>query len=96
MKAEMQTDLQTEIDRLRRLVGPDERSFEQLRLDWLSMRDATISAEQKLGEAVGRIVALETEAVRLERHQQWLKSKVKDIVRKVPGGGRAAAVLLRR
>jgi predicted nucleic acid-binding Zn-ribbon protein len=86
---------QAETERLRALVGPDARSYEQLRLEWLTMREATIAAELRLGEALGQVRALQTQVDRLRRDHQWLRSKAKGIVRRVPGAHRAAARLRR-
>ena len=68
--------LQSEIDRLRRLVGPTEESYEKLRLDVLGARDVALSAEAELGRLRGEVIRLTTHAARLERDHVWFREQV--------------------
>lgn len=47
--------LRAEVERLRRLVGPCEQSYDDLRSDVISARDAAKSAEQAAGELRGEL-----------------------------------------
>jgi hypothetical protein len=47
--------LRAEFERLRRLVGPCQQSFDDLRADLLAARDAANSAEQAAGELRGEL-----------------------------------------
>ncbi len=68
--------LRAEVERLRRLVGPSEESYEKLRLDVLAARDAAKGAEAALGNAEGYARSLEAEVVRLQRDHEWFRSEV--------------------
>lgn len=69
-------ELQAEVDRLRKLVGPSEDDYVKLRLDVLAARDAAMGAEMELGAAKGHIRALEANVVRLRRDHRWLRRAV--------------------
>jgi len=69
-------ELQAEVDRLRKLVGPSEDDYVKLRLDVLAARDAAMGAEMELGAAKGSILALEANVVRLRRDHRWLRRAV--------------------
>ena len=69
-------ELQTEIDRLRTLIGPDEKSYSDLRLDVLGARDAAIGARAEVGTLEARIVMLEAEVVRARRDFAWLRPRL--------------------
>jgi hypothetical protein len=47
--------LRAEVERLRRLVGPCEQSYSDLRADLIAARDAAKSAEQAAGELRGKL-----------------------------------------
>jgi hypothetical protein len=47
--------LRAEVERLRRLVGPCEQSYSDLRADVIAARDAARSAEQAAGELRGEL-----------------------------------------
>ena len=47
--------LRAEVERLRRLVGPCEQSYDDLRADLVATRDAAKSAEQAAGELRGEL-----------------------------------------
>ena len=47
--------LRAEVERLRRLVGPCEQSYDDLRADLLAARDAAKFAEQAAGELRGEL-----------------------------------------
>jgi hypothetical protein len=47
--------LRAEVERLRRLVGPCEQAYDDLRSDLLAARDAAKSAEQAAGELRGEL-----------------------------------------
>jgi hypothetical protein len=47
--------LRAEVERLRRLVGPCEQSYDDLRADLLAARDAAKSAEQAVGGLRGEL-----------------------------------------
>lgn len=95
MSADDPDALRSELDRLRGLVGPDERSYEQLRIDLLGARDAARGAEAALGNAEGRIVELEAEVARLRRDHEWLRHEVVGRARRIRSLGRAAVARLR-
>lgn len=59
--------LQSEVLRLRTLVGPSEESYRKLRLDVLGARDAAIAAEAELGYARGQVVSLESQLFQIRR-----------------------------
>lgn len=66
----------TEIARLRALVGPDQLSYERLRADAASMKQATIAAEERLGVALAENKRLEAELARSYRNTVLVYKKV--------------------
>jgi hypothetical protein len=68
--------LRAEVTWLRELVGPDEKSFAQLRLDVLAARDAALGAEAELGALKAYNLALEAEVTRLTRDFAWFREKI--------------------
>ena len=68
--------LRAEVDRLRELVGPDEKSYVQLQVDLLAAHDAAIGAEAALGTQRGYNAALEAEVERLQRDFRWFRDNV--------------------
>jgi len=74
-------DLQAEIERLRSLVGPSELSYEQLRSDAQSARDAARKAEFEAGRARAEIVRLENDIRRWQRDFVWFRDRV---IRRLP------------
>lgn len=60
-------EAEREITRLRRLVGPCEKTYLDLRQDLLAARDATKGAEAKVGNLTGHMAELRLE---LDRARQ--------------------------
>lgn len=68
--------LRAEVTWLRELVGPDEKSYANLRLDALAARDAALGAEAELGSLKAYNLALEAEVTRLTRDFEWFRVKI--------------------
>jgi hypothetical protein len=68
--------LRAEVARLRELVGPSEESYQKLKLDLLTARDAVIGAQAELGSARGQQRALEAEVARLRRNRVFFQRQV--------------------
>ena len=68
--------LRAEVTWLRELVGPDEKSHAQLRLDVLAARDSALGAEAELGALKAYNLALEAEVTRLTRDFEWFREKI--------------------
>jgi predicted nucleic acid-binding Zn-ribbon protein len=77
--------LRAEVERLRALVGPDEASYQQLRVDLWAARDAAFGAEMAAGELRGQVKVLEGEVVRAQRNSKWLKARLKAPLRRIKG-----------
>jgi chromosome segregation ATPase len=82
------TSLRSEITRLRELVGPSEKSYEDLAQDARGARDLARRAELEAGQMRAQIVELENEVRRWQRDFVWFRDRV---VRKVPLLGSIAA-----
>lgn len=80
--------LRSEITRLRELVGPSEKSYQDLAQDARGARDAARRAELEAGQLRAQIVELENEVRRWQRDFVWFRDRV---VRKVPLLGSIAA-----
>jgi predicted nucleic acid-binding Zn-ribbon protein len=78
--------LRDEVTRLRNLVGPSEKSYEELAQDSRTARDAARRAELETGRLQAQIVELENEVRRWQRDFVWFRDRV---VRKIPLVGRA-------
>jgi hypothetical protein len=65
--------LRAEVDRLRELVGPSEESYQKLKLDLLTARDAVIGAQAEVGTARGQQRVLEAEVARLRRNRMYFQ-----------------------
>jgi predicted nucleic acid-binding Zn-ribbon protein len=89
-------ELQAEIDRLRRLVGPSELSYIALKTDLWSARDAVIGAQAELGQMRARMEKLEVDLMRATREQRWIKAEIVTRVRKVQRIPRRALGIARR
>ena len=87
------TSLRSELTRLRELVGPSEKSYEDLAQDASSARDAARRAELETGHLRARIVELENEVRRWQRDFVWFRDR---IVRIVPTIGRIFARVRRK
>ena len=87
------TELRAEVSRLRSLVGPSEKSYEDLTRDALTARDAARAAELESGRLRAQIVELENEVRRWRRDFVWFRDRV---VKKVPIFGRAIGGLRRK
>jgi archaellum component FlaC len=85
--------LRSEITRLRELVGPSEKSYEDLAQDARGARDAARRSELDAGQMRAQIVELENEVRRWQRDFVWFRDR---FVRKVPLLGRFAARFRRR
>lgn len=92
----MSEEDRAELERLRELVGPDEKSYAQLRLDVLAARDAAIGAEVELGTVRAYNVALEGEVVRLQRDFVWFRTKVVGRIRSAASGRPWLGAAIRR
>ena len=68
--------LRAEVSRLRELIGPNEQSYVQLRIDVWSARDAVIGAEAEMGLLRGQVQSLHAEVDRAMKEQQWVKDEV--------------------
>ncbi len=75
--------LRAEVERLRELIGPVEKSYIELQVDLLGARDAAIGAEAALGVARGYNAALEAEVERLQRDFRWLRDNVVQRIRRL-------------
>jgi len=87
------TELRAEVSRLRALVGPSEKSYEDLTRDAFTARDAARTAELETGRLRAQIVELENEVRRWRRDFVWFRDRV---VRKVPIFGRVIGGLRRK
>jgi archaellum component FlaC len=87
------SELRSEVSRLRALVGPSEKSYEDLTRDALTARDAARNAELETGRLRAQIVELENEVRRWQRDFVWFRDRV---VRKIPALGRVFARLRRQ
>ena len=67
---------QAEIARLLKLVGPDEKSYDRLLADAISMKQATIEAEERLGVALAQIKQLEAELAHSYRNTVLVYKKI--------------------
>jgi hypothetical protein len=73
--------LRAEVDRLRRLVGPSEQSYADLRQDVLAGRDAAKGAEAAEGVYRGRVIELEVALARARQDQDQFHRMVFDTLR---------------
>ena len=74
-------ELRDEVDRLRRLVGPSEQSYADLRQDLLAARDAAKGAEAAEGVYRGRVTELEVALARARQDQDHFQRVVFDTLR---------------
>ena len=77
--------LRDEVTRLRKLVGPSEKSYEDLSRDSRTARDAARSAELEAGRLRAQVVELENDVRRWQRDFVWFRDRV---VKKIPVLGR--------
>ena len=68
--------LRAEVARLRDVIGPNEQSYVQLRIDVWSARDAVIGAEAEMGLLKGQVRSLQAEVARAVKEQQWFKDEI--------------------
>ena len=68
--------LRVEVERLRKLIGPNEQSYVQLRMDVWSARDAVIGAEAEMGLLKGQVRSLQAEVARAVKEQQWFRDEI--------------------
>jgi hypothetical protein len=85
--------LRSEVTRLRHLVGPSEKSYEDVAQDARGARDAARRAELEAGRLRAQIVELENEVRRWQRDFVWFRDRV---VQKVPIVGRVFARVRRK
>lgn len=78
-------DLRAEVDRLRELLGPSERSYTDLYEDLLAARDVAQGAEAAAGALRGEVAALHVELVRARQDQDHFQRMVSDRTRSVAG-----------
>ena len=79
------TFLRGENARLRNLVGPSEKSYEDLQRDSHNARDAARSAELETGRLRAQVVELENDIRRWQRDFVWFRDRV---IRRIPFVGR--------
>ena len=72
-RLETEIELRRELDRLRALVGPDERTYEDLCADLAAARDAVKSAETEAGCLRGTITEMNVELHRARQDQFHLQ-----------------------
>ena len=77
--------LRDEVTRLRNLVGPSEKSYEDLSRDSRAARDAARSAELEAGRLRAQVVELENDVRRWQRDFVWFRDRV---VKTIPVLGR--------
>ncbi|MFM7272070.1 MAG: hypothetical protein ACKO2C_10635 [Actinomycetes bacterium] len=77
--------LRAEVLRLREIVGPDEATYQQLRVELWAARDAAFGAEMAAGELRGQVKVLEGQLVRAHRNSKWLKARLKAPLRRIKG-----------
>jgi predicted nucleic acid-binding Zn-ribbon protein len=75
------TQLRSEVERLRVLVGPTEASYDDLRQDLLAARDAARDAEAAAGRLRGEVAELNVALVRARQDQEHLHRIVKGRLR---------------
>ena len=85
--------LRGEVTRLRHLMGPSEKSYEDVVQDARGARDAARRAELEAGQLRAQIVELENEVRRWQRDFVWFRDRV---MRKVPLLGSIAARFRRK
>jgi hypothetical protein len=66
----------SEVERLRRLVGPSETSYEQLLVDRDEAQRAARDALSEVGELRGHIVELNTQVSRARQDQDLLQRRI--------------------
>jgi hypothetical protein len=64
------SEVRAERDRLRELVGPDERAYTRLVADVAGARDAAREAEAEAGRLRGRIAEMQVQLVRARQDQE--------------------------
>ena len=67
---------QTEVDRLRELVGPNEQAYAALRQDLLAARDVAKGAEASAGALRGQVAQLHVELARARQDQDHFQRLV--------------------
>jgi len=67
---------ETELDRLRALVGPSEVSYEALQSDVIAAQDVARAAVAEAGELSGRMVELEVHLARARQDQDFLQRRI--------------------
>lgn len=67
---------ESELERLRKLVGPSETSYEQLRTDRDEAQRVAREATMEAGELRGRIVEISTQLSRARQDQDLLQRRV--------------------
>jgi len=77
--------LRSEVERLRSLVGPSEKSYEELKADAHDAREAARNAELELGRSRAMIVELQNDVRRWQRDFVWFRDRV---IRRLPLLGR--------
>ena len=79
------TALRTEVERLRALVGPSEKSYAELKADARDAREAARRAELEVGRSRATIVELQNDVRRWQRDFVWFRDRV---IRRLPLLGR--------
>jgi hypothetical protein len=88
--------LRAEVERLRRLVGPSELSYDELRVDVLAARDAAKQAEAAAGEVRGELTEVYVALARARQIEAALRHTFPGRVYRIVGRARRAATGVRR
>ncbi len=95
LKASLGIEKDAEIERLRALVGPDEKAYETLQSDVDAARSVAREAESGLGALRGKIVELHVELDRLRQNRATEPAKAPTRAASALDLGRAAVQRLR-
>lgn len=79
------TALRAEVARLRRLVGPSELSYDELRQDLLAARDLAKGAEAAAGVLRGQVAELQVAVARARQDQDHFQRMVANRLQSAAG-----------
>ncbi len=88
--------LRAEVERLQRLVGPSERSYEELRGDLLAARDAAKEAEAAAGEVRGELTEVYVALARARQIETAVRHTIPGRVYRIAGRARREVDRIRR
>ena len=83
--ADENADLHAEVERLRALVGPSERSYADLEQDLLAARDVARGAEATSGALRGQLAQMHVELARARQDQDHLHRAIASGTRMLTG-----------